>query len=288
MPTRYLAITLLLLVLALVGRAERLAYTSDIGRMDYRYELTIAGQMQPPRGVPLPVTLQMSARTIDQVTEKPQKGLSPVTMSIKDIQVSGSSGEEEFGDDVPATVLSFLRSPSGVLSKLRYDSTPSKSDSLIPGLENAWLLFSRFGHHLRLPEKELRAGEKWQSAETIEMSTGKTMALKTESTLVGDKVVDGKRYVQIDSNFKLSTPKQKLSPDEEKDAGLSVEIEMTGKSYLLFDPRAGEVFRSTIKATMTTKTAMGTETRGTKNAMAGNFRITVTAQRTPPPAQAKK
>jgi len=275
---------LLIFALALAGHTERLAYTSAIGRMDYRYELTIAGQMQPPRGVPLPVTLQMSARTIDQVTKKPQKGLSPVTMSIKDAQVSGSSGEEEFGNDIPATVLSFLRSPSGVLSKLKYVAVPSKTDSFIPGLENAWLLFSRFSHHLRLSEKELRPGEKWQSAETIEMSTGKTMSVNAESKLVGDKVVEGKRYVQIDTDFKLSSSKQNPS-DSEKGAGLSVEIEMTGKSYLLFDPRAGEVFRSTIKATMTTKTAMGMDT---KNAMTGDFHLTITAHRTPPPGRTGK
>jgi hypothetical protein len=114
------------------------------------------------------------------------------------------------------------------------------------------------------------------------MSTGKTLALKAESTLVGDKVVDGKRYVQIDTTFDLTTPKQRLSGKEEG-YRRSMEFGMTGKSYLLFDPRAGEVFRATIKAKITTTAAMSAE-----NAAAGSFRVTVTAHRTPPPAPAGK
>jgi len=288
MPTRYLAITLLLFATGLTVHAERLTYNTTLGRMDYRYDIAITGQVRPPGGAPLPVVLQMGARVIDQVTGKAHRDLSPVTMSIKDIELSGSSGENEFGDDVENTVISFLRSRAGVMSKLQYLHTPSKADTLIPGMENIWLLFSRFGHHLRLPEQELRAGEKWTSAETLGLSTGKTMALRAESTLVGVKMVDGKRYVQIDSTFQLTAPKQRLSSADGTDSGLVMELGMSGKSFLLFDPRAGEVYRATITAQITTKTTMSAETSGTKNAMAGSFSVTTTAHRTSPPAPAGK
>jgi len=273
---------LVLLVAAVGAHTERLAYPTRPGKAAYNYDFTIAGQIQPPRGVPMPVALRMRALIVDQVTGKAQKGLSPVTMTIKDVRINGSASEDEFSDAVGNCVLRFLRTPSGILSNLRYVSAPAEADMPIPSLGNAWLLFSRFGHHLRLPEKELRAGEKWLSTETIGLETGRKMTLKTESTLVGYKSIHGKRYVRIDSTFQL-TARQTLPMREGKaKTGIATNFTMTGKSMLLFDPRAGEVFRATVKADVTTKSS------DAKSAVNGRFRVTGTALKDPTPAPVGK
>ncbi|MHB0937503.1 MAG: hypothetical protein ACYDCO_16310 [Armatimonadota bacterium] len=281
---RYHAViaAVVLFTLALGVRAEQLAYHERPGKAAYRYDITISGQMQPPRGVHLPMAMRMQAQLVDQVTGKAQKGLLPMSMTIKDMRITASSGEDEYSDVLDDSVLSFLRTPSGVMSKIRYTSKPQKSDVPVPGLENAWLLFSRFGHHLRLPEKALRRGEKWKSDETLGLETGSKVALATENTLVGDKAVNGKRYVHIESTFKLTAKKQ---PGKGQKSAIASDFQMTGKSSLLFDPKAGEVFRSTIKAEITTNTSGG---GSAENAIKGSFTVTGTVQKAPPAPAVKK
>lgn len=274
-----------LFTLTLGASAERLAYSSLPGKTAYRYDVTLSGQMQPPQGTPLPMTVRLQALLVDQVTGKAQKGLFPMSMTIKDMRINASSGGDEYSDVLDDSVMGFLRTPSGVLSKIRYTSKPAKSDVPVPGLENAWLLFSRFGHHLRLPEKALRPGEKWRSDETLGLETGSKVSLKTENTLAGDKIVKGKRYVRIESTFTLAAKQQPVPAGEGKKSALASDFQMTGKSSLLFDPKAGEVFRSTIKAEITTTTTGG---GSAGNAMKGSFAVTGTVQHAPPPAPAAK
>lgn len=274
-----------LLSLALGAHAERLAYHTRPGQTAYRYEFTLSGEMQPPQGAPLPMAVRLQAQLIDQATGKVEKGLLPMTMTIKDLRINASSGQEEYSDVLDGGVLSFLRSPSGVMSNIRYVSKPQQSADLpMPALENAWLLFSRFGHHLRLPEKELRAGGKWTTDETLGVEKDAAITLKSENTLVGDKIVDGKRYVHIDSTFTLTAKRQPV-PAEGRKSALASDFHMTGKSSLLFDPQAGEVFRSTVRAEIATKTSGG---GSAKNAVQGSFTLRGTVLKVPPPAPAVK
>jgi len=275
----------ILLALALGAHADQLAYNAQPGKVAYRYDITLSGQMQPPQGAPLPMAMRMQALLVDQVTGKAQKGLLPMSMTVKDLRINASSGGNEYSDVLDDSVMSFLRTPSGVLSKLRYISKPAK-EAPVPGLENAWLLFSRFGHHLRLPEKALRPGEKWTSDESLGLETGNKVSLKTENTLAGDKIVNGKRYVRIESTFTLTAKQQPVPAGEGKKSALASDFQMTGKSSLLFDPKAGQVFRSTIKAEITTKTSGG---GAAGNAMKGSFTVTGTVQQAPPaPAAIKR
>jgi len=278
-------VAFVLFALALGTHAERLAYNPRPGKTAYRYDFTLSGQMQPPQGAPLPMAVRLQAQLVDQAAGKAEKGLLPMTMTIKDLRINASTGHDEYSDVLDDSVMSFLRSTSGVISKLRYTSQPAKSDLPMPGLENAWLLFSRFGHHLHLPEKELRAGEKWKSEEILGPEKSDKISLKSENTLVGDKVVNGKRYLHIDSTFTLTAKQQPMPGGEGRKSTLASDFSMTGKSSLLFDPQAGEVFRSTVRAEITTKTSGG---GSAENMVKGNFTVRGTVVKVPPPASAEK
>ena len=274
-------IVILLTLLAYSAVAEPLQYKFRVGNgVPYQYNFTITGQMGMPGAQGGATNCTMYARLVDQVKSVGKDGAASMQMIIKNGAIAGEYGGSRFNEPVPYTTLTFDRSATGTLRNLRYAVAAAKPDLPIPGFENAWLLFSRFGHHFLLPSQELRTGEGWKTREMIGLDTAKQLTLETGNKLVSAKVVNGKRYLQIDSTFQLTAPKQSISLNEQGEGGnLTMEYSMAGASYLLFDPQDGEVFRSMIKATVTTKAALD---GNTKQAITGTFTVRGTAEKAGP------
>lgn len=271
-----LILAVLLLTVSLLLHAEPLAYKQQAGTTAYQYDYFIDGKISMPHGKAQPFSLDMRARLIDTITAV-KKDLASVVMTIQNGAVDGASEQGDFSKSVPDSTIAFDRLRTGEVRNLHYTSKPAKAKTPIPGLENAWVLFSRFGHHFQLPGKELKTGQGWSTRETIGLATGTAMALFTQNKLTGVKVVNGKRYLKIDSKFKLIAPQQKLGGGKEGGQPMTMDVGMTGATALLFDQQAGRVFRSMVHATLNTKAAMPGGS-GDAQAMTGTFTLNGTAR----------
>jgi len=264
---------------ALAGHAVKLTYPAKAGaKVAYRYDVAVKGTLSSPRGVQTtPVEIQARARVVEQVTAV-ERGLASIQMLIKNGQIIGASGDESVDESLPQSTITFQRTPQGELRHIK--DTTAADHAALPGVDNLWQLFARFGHHLRLPEKDVKTGDTWQTQEEIVTKDGRRLVLITDSTLAGSKTVDGKTYLLITSRYRTAAAK---APDGTAPPAntLLVDLNLSGTAQLLFDAQAGEVFRATFAVEMTSEASYYAPGEAEAiPAMRGTFTIRGTAQRT--------
>lgn len=263
---------------ALTGQAVRLAYPAmPNAKSAYRYDVAVTGTISSPKGTTTtPLDLQARARVVEQVTAV-SGAVATLRMLIKNAALTGTYGEEAVDETLPDNVVTFQRAPTGAISQVR-DATPAETTQL-PGMDDLWRLFIRFGQRLRLPEDDVYPGSTWRTEEPIAMADGRRLTLVTDSTLVGGKVVDGVSYLQINSRYTAKTPDRKAN--DEKPTALRVDFTIDGTSQLLFNATTGAIFRSAFNVDLTSDTAYHNPNTGTDTpAMHGAFHLKGTAHLT--------
>ena len=234
----------------LSAQAVRLAFNDTAGAArTYHSDIALTGSFTA-EGVDeaMPLTGHVTFTMVEKVLAVKADGTASVSNEITDGGINMTLGEQEVKYPLKGYKATFDRSPQGKVTNLKSTGDPTSNaiDQMqTMGFGSEWKLIAELGQRFALPAKDLQPGDCWDSKQSEEVSPGNAVTMTESSKLIGNAVVEGNTYQQIDSTTTLTTPEQKTKSSA---AGMSIaiamQVSMTAKSTTYFDAQAGQIFRT--------------------------------------------
>ena len=258
-----LAFGVVLLLAAMTAHAYQLRFLdpADTTRW-YQSEFTLKGTLAlQPMNEQLPLVGTITFIAKEQVTGVNQDGTANLVNEITDGKVKINVADQTTDQSMTGYRTTFTRSPSGNVTNTEIQGGAGgifgQMQSL--GMSDQWKMLANLGQALEFPKTDVKAGDTWSNQASFEIAPDQVVEMKTTNRLIGPKMiadVPNYTFLEIDGNTSLKLPEMNLSIGV-GDMAMSLKQSMaiSGQSIALFDPQAGEFFRSmfngTMKVTMT-------------------------------------
>ncbi|MHB9133583.1 MAG: hypothetical protein ACYDBB_21170 [Armatimonadota bacterium] len=236
----------------LTAQAYRLEFKDVAGTSrTYKTQITVEGSMGNEM-LNLPVSGVVTYANIEKVNTAGNGSATltyTVTNGTVNLKVSGMPGEdtaENIEQSLPGFVMTYTRTPRGKISNMKFNGDlGGLFSSPFDPLANQG---QYPGQGLEFPDKDLTPGDTWTGKQTVEMGPGNVVQITSNYTFIGSKVIEGRTFMQINADITLVAPKMTLKVNAlGQDATMAVAMNMTGKSETLFDPQAGQIYKSMMK-----------------------------------------
>ncbi len=244
---------LLALAVSLGAQGYRLEFKQAAGTKHvYRYDLRARGSLSLPDSPVMAFTAQTAFTALERIVSVKPGGNAVVSMALKHGNVILTSGEKTRRAAIPILLVQFDRSPLGEVGRVQTRGSFGEVSPTLKSLDNQWQYINQFGQQLQFPPTDLSIGDTWSVNGVIELAPGTTISVEGQNTLVGAKVVGGKTYLHIHSDFTLTLPRSEMTiGDPAARQRIALRLKMLGKSDTLFDAKAGCVFRTGFSAGLT-------------------------------------
>jgi len=283
MLTRTLFVSLALLMVASVsGWSYQLEIKDKPGvTRTYRLELHEAGHATYAGKRPLNLNMKASFLAKEQVRSV-NGGVASVAFSATDFLFSGNVlGKTAANVQIPSLHYTFDRTPQGKVSNVQ----------VADGQKDLLARLKARGYHLdnngtsipmyqqmNFPITAMSIGDGWGMKLDTHL-LGMHLNAKAQNTLVGERVINGKKYVQINGNIDMAIPMSALDVPGNADAStVDLAMRLTGKAYTLFDVDAGEIYRSTFSGEISVG-LVGKKFGGKKERIGGKFNMQIIMQK---------
>ncbi|MHB9024802.1 MAG: hypothetical protein ACYC7E_11615 [Armatimonadota bacterium] len=239
-------LVMLLITASVNAYAYRLTYkdTPNAARA-YQTNYAMKGELGMPGSDPMPFDSAMVLAWQEKVLAV-KDGAATLALQFNPSNMTITLAGEKSTVAIPGAKLTFDRTALGKITNLKMEQTAENSSLTGINSTNPWQFLNQMGMTDQFPDKDLNFGETWTTTDKTEYLPGAVLEVKSVNKLVGAKTINGKQYLQIDSEITLNSPAHQVTISlMGMTMPMVISTQFTGKATSFFDEQAGQYFSAT-------------------------------------------